>query len=109
MHGIEIEQIAGHHSAPRPRNGLARARPQFAPSPHCLPLLQQQFGDRASYRPHAARQRGNQNGRLMSAPAARAALAVPFPGSIALTEFSNAIFPKTPPADGPGTKPSTIP
>jgi hypothetical protein len=62
MHRLEIEQIADHdfrtHVAQRLRAFVFISHHRT----HCLALLQEQFGDRATYPADAARRTGDQNG-----------------------------------------------
>jgi hypothetical protein len=62
MHGIKIEQIAGHDLRTQTAQCLRALVLSSHHRPHRLALLQLQFGDRASYRPDAARRASNQNG-----------------------------------------------
>jgi hypothetical protein len=59
MHGIEIEQIADHDLRTQTAQCLRALVLSSHHRSHRLAMLQQQFGDRASYRPDAARRAGN--------------------------------------------------
>jgi len=61
MHGIEIEQIADHDLRTHVAQPLRASVFISHHRTHRFALLQQQFGDRASYRPDAARRAGDQN------------------------------------------------
>ena len=57
MYGIEIEQIADRDLRTQTAQCLRALVLSSHHRPHGLALLQQQFGDRASYRPDAALRR----------------------------------------------------